>query len=620
MDKSDKIIFYDIETNYQWAPYATLQIVGYQIGLEGEPEILDLNDPIKCQEFREILASPEWIKVHFNGINFDEIVLNRYGYWTNPINRHDVYLIAKTCYPNLPAYGLKFLNCYFFCDWHEPERLLKGWRTLTGETPINLLHDYCKYDVVQTAKLFKMFWPMVQTPQHWKAYHDLELPFGEVLHQIMLDGGDYINVTQTKNKINELTRINLELTEEANKLTEGWVSNPNSTHQIARWLKYFEQVEINVTEHGNLTCRKEDLLTLLDLDDPRNDTSRIARLCFEIRSNTKQIGYLRAFRRAALYELRLLANRRIYRQQRCIKIPKSYSLSSARTRRFTSSSLFGINFQNQDKYSKQTELNPPGWITFSIDLTQIENVVHIYESHDSERRKAYEDDENYNEYVWIGNVVLGTNMTKDQMDSIRSHVNNKWSVYKQFKTTKLAMNFGMGASLFATKNGLSNYQAKQLFETIHKACPAIRSLQRRVESDLVQYGYVSDPFGHIYSGREAYKVVAYLIQGCGTGSIPKAMARGIYDVLSELPKGTAYLCGLTHDEITFRLRNSQDSQTIINSVQRCLHVCTKQFSPLFDDIPLRAKLYMSTTNLAELKEIKPNQIEQAINTVLIYAN
>lgn len=610
----NKIIFYDIETDSQWAPYAKLRIIGFQVGLNGKPTILDLNSPRDCEFFKAVLADPEWIKVHFNGVNFDEIVLRRYGFWTNPENRHDVFLMAKTVDPALPAYGLKFLNCYFFADWHEPERLLRGWCTInqkhSHEAPIELQEEYCKYDVTQTVRLFKYYWKKIVQEPHWTAYNTVELPLGEPLHEIMLDGGDYVNVKQIKAKIDELTHVNAKLEDTALILSGGRITNPNSTKQIAEWINDFEKT-LDISEKGNLICRKEDLLSLLDLDNPDNDTSRLARLCFEIRGNIKQIGYLRAFRRAALYELARLQNRRIYRKQGCIKIPKSYSLSTARTRRFTSSSRYGINFQNQDKFSKQIELNPPGWVTFSIDLTQIENVVHIFESNDTARRRAYEADPNYNEYVWIGNVVLGTKMTKEEMDAIQSPVNNKWSVYKQFKTTKLAMNFGMGPQLFAEKNGLSHAEAKRLFETIHRACPAIRSLQRRVEKDISKTGFVADPFGHIYSGHEAYKVVAYLIQGCGTGSIPKVMARGIYDELHKLPKGSAYLCGLTHDEIIFRIRLDQGLD-IINTVKACLYICTGRFSHLFDNIPLRAKLYISTTNLAELKEIQPDEIKSRI--------
>ena len=613
----DKIIFYDIETDFQWAPYAELQMVGYQVGFDTEPKILDLRDNIQTTWFKETLASPEWTKVHFNGINFDEIVLNRYGYWTNPINRHDVYLMIKTCSPLLPAYGLKFLNCYFYMDWHEPERQLRGWCLLNGkepsEAPQEFREAYCKYDVTQTIRLFNRYWSIVNRPLHWTAYSGIELPFGEVLHEMMMDGGDYVDPVQIVDKISELTDVNSDLEEEAKELTEGQVTNPNSTKQVAEWLKYFEQVDLEISQKGNLICRKDDLLTLLDLDDPNNDTSRLARVCFEIRGNTKQIGYLRAFYRAAQHELELDENRNFYSQWKCVKIPKSYNLSTARTRRFTSSSKYGLNFQNQDKHSKFIELNPPEWITFSIDLSQIENVVHIFESKDIARQKAYEQDPEFNEYVWLGNQILGTNMNKKEMDSQPSPVNNKWTLYKQFKTVKLAMNFGMGTNSFAEKNGLSHYEAKQLYETIHKACPAIRNLQRRVESDLLRFGYVQDPFGHIYSGKEAYKVVAYLIQGCGTGSVPKAIARAIYDILHGcFPSGTAHLCGLVHDEIQFRIHLSQSSTNIANAVRECFDACTKRFNHLFAGIPIRCKLYITKTNLADLKEIQPWEIESEL--------
>src|SRR5215467_13486021 len=110
----DKVIIYDIETDHQHAAYAELQMVGYQVGFDSVSKILDFSDNSQTALFKKMLASPEWTKVHFNGINFDEIVLKRYGYWTNPINRHDVYLMVKTVSPMLPAYGLKFLNWYYY--------------------------------------------------------------------------------------------------------------------------------------------------------------------------------------------------------------------------------------------------------------------------------------------------------------------------------------------------------------------------------------------------------------------------------------------------------------------------------------------------------------------------
>jgi hypothetical protein len=225
-----------------------------------------------------------------------------------------------------------------------------------------------------------------------------------------------------------------------------------------------------------------------------------------------------------------------------------------------------------------------------------------------DRRAAYEADEDYNEYVWLGNVVTGNNYDKERMDAIISSVNPSWSLYKQFKTCKLAMNFGMGVQLFAVKNGLTLLDAKRLFNKIHDACPAIRRLQKKVEYAIRNNGYVQDPFGHIYAGNsnEAYKIVAYLIQGCGTGSIPKAMARSVFETIhTHLATGSGVMTGIIHDEITFRIRVYDNPlESVIKTLEKCLYNCEEQFSPLFDNIPLRAKLYLSVTNAAEAKEIK----------------
>jgi hypothetical protein len=106
-------------------------------------------------------------------------------------------------------------------------------------------------------------------------------------------------------------------------------------------------------------------------------------------------------------------------------------------------------------------------------------------------------------------------------------------VYKEYKTAKLSLNFGQGARAFSERLGLDISAGKAIFQDIHCACPAIKRLQAKVEHALVRDGYVQDCFGHIYTGpiEEAYKVVAYLVQGCGTGSLPKAQVRANWETL-----------------------------------------------------------------------------------------
>jgi len=614
MSKSqmDKIIFFDIETDSQFAPYANLKMIGYQLGLDGQPQILNHEDSEELATFRERLASPEWTKVHYNGINYDEIVLYLHGFPTNPVNRHDVFLMAKTVCPAVPAYGLKFLNWWYYGDPHDPERRLHAWCKHHEEpmyaAPWELLSEYCMHDVRQTVRLYKMLEPLVRSPLHWRAYSELELRMAEPLHEIILEGQECLNLKVLRQEKNRLRDKIREYNREAKRLTAGKVQNLASRPQVAEHLTDVEGFELKISDKLNLILRKDDLLTMLDLDNPTNDQSRLARLTYECRDAIKQLGYIDAYRRALLWEVRTPERRRAYREQGYGFIPKSYSLSGAKTRRILSSSRWGINFQNQNHSSKAVQIVPAGWLGVWIDSTQIENVVHMWKSKDYERIRSYSQDPDWSEYVWLCNRILGGERSREELDKIVSPANPSWSIYKQFKTCKLALNFGMGVAKFSTTNRIDRDRSKEIFEAIHRACPAIKKLQRMIAAEIGKHGYVQDPFGHVYTGdpEDAYKIVAYFVQGCGTGSVPKAMCRAIWETLQPLNqdgyKG-ALMTTLTHDEIGFRIWLGIDTCQILSILWDCLDCMEQRFSPYFDGIPLRAKLSVSITNAAEAKVI-----------------
>ena len=157
----DQIMFYDIETDSEFAPYAKLEMIGVQYGLSGKRELVETWGERK--RFRERVASPDMIKVHFNGLNFDDLVLYRHSYPICEQNRHDLFLIAKTVAPDLPAYSLKFLSWFYFGDFHYPEMQIMEWLKKNGkeslyQAPKELLKNYCLHDVFQTKELFLLFW------------------------------------------------------------------------------------------------------------------------------------------------------------------------------------------------------------------------------------------------------------------------------------------------------------------------------------------------------------------------------------------------------------------------------------------------------------------------------
>lgn len=590
----DQILFYDIETTDQFAPYTELKMIGCQVGFKSQPFLVETGSERRW--FRNALQDPNILKVTHNGTSFDNIVLDRHGMPVVEENTHDTYLMLKAIAPWLPSWALKFSSWYFFGDPHFPEMALQEWMKITGldmwEAPKDILGPYCLHDIYQTKELFLMAWEIVQKRDHWDAYM-LDMSQGAPVRDMELVGGVYLNEQKIRTEIATLQMDRLGWESEAARCSGGRVQNPNSGQQLGAYLNA-EGFELSLTDSGEFSVGKDELLDIIDIDDSDNDRNRVARCAYEVRQINAVLKY---------YSNYLAALQDNPDSLRRSWIPKQYSISNARTRRYTSNSKYKLNFQNPTKAAKKVQLVPDGWLGVWIDSTQVENVVHIYESEDDARRKAYEEDTEWNEYVWLCNRILGGERTKKELDAIPSHQFPGWSIYKQFKTIKLALNFGMGVDRFCKETGIDRRSGRESFQLINQACPAIKDLQSRVASDIVKFGRVQDVFGHIYTGKpsQAYKIVAYLIQGCGTGSLPKAQIRSNYDTLRKLggPE-VAHMAGTTHDENEMRMNlRLLSTEEIFATLQNLMHNMTDKFSPKFDNIPLRAKLYLSKTTAAD---------------------
>lgn len=608
----DHIVFYDIETDHQYSPYAKIKSIAAQYGINGTPEMVDRK--YRRQRFRKALADPGIIKVQFNGVNFDDIVLQEHGYDIHPQNRHDLFLILKTINPNSPAYGLKFNAFYYLGDPHFPQGELLAYCAKHScpmhKAPKGLLHRYNKHDVVQTLDLFRMAWDIVIRPEHWDSYM-VDLLMGEPLYEMMMEGGLYLDRQGCWINLQRLQKDVQKYTKEALTLTNGQVTNANSSKQLAKYLREEDNVELQLTEAGEFSVKKSVLVAL-------RDDNKLADCAYRIREANGTAKYFENY-------LNALEDETFDESHGTNWIPTQFSVSSARTRRFTSQSLYKLNFQNPNEAAKSIQLTPPGFISFWFDATQIENVVHIYESKDYTRRRAYEADPDWNEYVWLCNQILSASYTKDELDEkdpqthkptkrSRSTQIPNWTIYKQYKTGKLGINFGMGIKLFCELFGLTRDVGEVTFQEIHRACPAIHELQRRVAHDLSTTGFVTDPFGKRYSGppHMAYKVVAYLIQGCGTGSLPKVQIRSNWESLRRMDRRMPHAlkgrkCAVmnetTHDANGGRIDLRLGDENILQLLQNMNYNMTERFSHKFDGIPLRSKMYLSRTNANEAEEV-----------------
>lgn len=609
-------LYYDCETNSKHAPYAALNLLGWEWE-DGRVESFRYPfDPDSLAYIKRTLGDPDILKVGFNNMNYDNVVLYNHDIEVNPKNNHDGYLLAKCVYPGMPSYGLKFLCWFLLGDPHWPEYYYEqavGPAQKFSGIVVPELETYMKHDFHQHKILWHKCVERLQEIGDDKVEeaYDIDRAMGPVLIQQVFEGGVYVDTKACQKQIDINEEKKRRLRAAALKISNGKIKNPNSPKQVGAYLSVEESISLELTKEGNFSLKK------MDLEKFRSDSS-IARCMFYIRKINANHKYCKNYLEAAVGT------------DADGWIPSSYSYSGAATGRATSSSYYGINFQNSNSEAKKLQLVPEGWLGWWIDSTQIENVVHIYESGDMERRRAYEADENWSEYVWLCNRILGTNLGKRELDSMPSPQVSHWSVYKQWKTIKLALNFGMGIGLFTDITGIARKIASGLFEDVHAACPAMRWLTDRVKSDIHKQGYVQDTFGHVYTGPEemAYKIVAYLIQGCGTGSLPKAQMVENFKTLQGWTEAcweskdlapwerAGVLCGMTHDEQSGRINLSLGPDRVYKILNDLMENMTTRFEHKFDGIPLRAKLYLSRTNAKDAEEL---DIKKDYDKILDYA-
>lgn len=591
----DKILFYDCETDHQFAAYAKLKCFAVQYGFLSEPEMVE--NPYQIKEFKRKIAAPDIIKVDFNGVNFDRIVMSRHGYPVNPQNAHDLFLGFKTFAPHAPGFSMKFLSFWILGDPHFPEMKLNQWMGETGlgwnDVPREILDPYNLHDITQTKNLFRVAWDILIKDEYWENYlHDLMM--GEPLMEMETKGGIYLDRDRCVVVLHRLQKIVQNETHKALELTSGIVTNANSSKQLGSYFNEFDRLEMDLTKTGEFRIDKAFLLSC-------RDKNPLAECAFKIREAHAAMKYFENY-------LNALDDQTYKRTTIRDWIPNQYSVSSARTRRFTSQSLYKLNFQNPSEEADEVQIIPEGYLGVSFDATQIENVVHIYESEDDARRKDYESNPEWNEYVWLCNQTYGVERTKDEWDNRQlfpSTVVPHWSQYKEKKSVKLGMNFGLGVAKYSKMNGLSEDIGRHLYNEVQQACPAIKELQYDVAARLKKDSYVQDALGWRYTGNieQAYKVVAYLIQGCGTGGLPKLQIRANWETLRSFDKhmsSSIHRCGVmtgtTHDENSMRIDLRLGPERILHLMQKMYQNMTKKFSHYFDNIPLRAKMYLTKTN------------------------
>ena len=242
----DRFLTYDLETDHQYAPYATISKIGVKYGFNGKAIVVETPEELK--RFKKALRNPDVLKVGFNNWNFDNKVLgNCYNanllgekhFRVEEENCHDCYLMFKAIAPMLPSYGLKFIVWWFTGDPHWPEYELHKFQQKTQldwkHIPKFRLDPYLAHDLQQHQTAFEIAWEIVQKPKHWEAFL-LDLSYGVFGVEMALDGGLLIDTKLCAKKIALLQKEKNQFEDSAYLMSEGQVENPNSSKQVGAYL------------------------------------------------------------------------------------------------------------------------------------------------------------------------------------------------------------------------------------------------------------------------------------------------------------------------------------------------------------------------------------------------
>src|SRR6478752_503571 len=102
------VLYFDFETDDKYGPYAALNLIGYALNDEPAKTVHFGKGEPEEEEFRKLLADDSIRKVGYNIVNFDFQVAIAHDFKiAGPVD--DLYLMAKTLYPDHPAYTMKLI-------------------------------------------------------------------------------------------------------------------------------------------------------------------------------------------------------------------------------------------------------------------------------------------------------------------------------------------------------------------------------------------------------------------------------------------------------------------------------------------------------------------------------
>lgn len=269
----------------------------------------------------------------------------------------------------------------------------------------------------------------------------------------------------------EIERLNKEVLD----LSEGYITNPNSTAQLKEYFYIRQNIKPYVNRKTGQPTVDSDAL------------KRLSRKGYTVASTMLKIRKLVKLKGTYL-DVKLDSDGRI----RCAFNPVgtvSGRLSSSKT-------IFGTgtNFQNIPPHMRKYMLADVGYVAYNIDLSQAENRVVAYISGDNNMMSAFSSGEDIHSKTAS---LMFRKPIEDISDKDRSSPIGTGEYSERFwgKKANHSLNYDMGYKSFAFTMEIPEKQAKFIVSAYHTAYPGVRQYYEWVQNQLRTNRTLTNPYG-----------------------------------------------------------------------------------------------------------------------------
>lgn len=404
--------------------------------------------------FGRFLENPNVPKAAQNAIFDTHFMFRRYGIVAD--NVHDTMVAQQILMGDYPK-GLDFVaSTWTSIPYYKDD----GKDFFQGKhTDLSRLFHYCALDSAAVAEAFPAQREVLKAQDNWETY----LFQRSIIHPLayIMERGIKVDLAKMERDREQVLKEINDLTLKLDELTGG--INPNSSAQLINY--FYETLGRHryKNKQGKVSCDKDALKRLArDRNKPGAD---VADLILQIRRRRKLVSTYQEPEKIDL-------DNRI----RCSYNPAGTAFS----RISSSASIFGtgMNMQNWPHSMMGYLVPDPGYVFFSVDLSQAENRIVAWVANCHAMMNAFINGEDVHTLTaeFIMRTFYGDEAVEHSVRDL-SPLGNGDSKWRDWgKRANHGLNYDLGYRKFAMYYELMESQAKLIVEGYHKKYPEVRGV------------------------------------------------------------------------------------------------------------------------------------------------